>query len=794
MTTHTYLTPSLARKPLAGAVCCAFALGVISTLHATAASAQGAVIEEMVVTAQKREQNLQDVPISITAITGEQLETRGIEGLDSLSSLAPNLQVNRAPGNSLTSQVSIRGSVTGQTAIYLDPAVGMYVDGVYMGKAQGSMFDVLDLERVEVLRGPQGTLFGRNTLGGAISFVTRKPTGEWGGSASVDIGNYNSHVESMSLDLPKWGIASVSLSARNEEADGWMSNRSGKDEGSTDRQSFRSAVRLDLSDALTLDYAYDYSTIDETQVPTTLYSTSGSVGSINDLGNILLGAGTRFSIPALIQSGNYLIAAEPQMAPYVSGSRPGSMASDIIHENTQRLNVDGQALTLSYELNEHNTLKYIGSIRNMWVKDRVDLDGTPVVLVKTGRNSHLDANSHEIQWIGEAGRLNYVGGLYYYEEDGVNVGSPTIMLSPPPANTKQVTYKVGDTAKAVFGQLDYALTDALTLTAGLRWTTEERRNTSAQFATLGHQGPIIATILPWTKADESWDATTPVFAATYAFSDDLTLYARFAEGFRAGGFSGEVPTVEGVTTPVDPEESTTYEAGFKSTLADGAAQLNVAVFHNEITDMQLSRLLPGTTASVLTNAGEATMQGIEIEGVLLLGENWKLQGSYGYLHGEFDKYMDFPYSPATAALAGVSMTTLINTGDNRVFPYAPEHTLNLVLEGKLLDTDWGELRGLLEYRYSSDFYAYASNKSLTVADAGAGTLADINEIPGLDLINARLKLADMPVGGPGSANVSLWVQNLADSKQFANTIDFSYFQNANWVIPRTYGVKFDYKW
>lgn len=188
------------------------------------------------------------------------------------------------------------------------------------------------------------------------------------------------------------------------------------------------------------------------------------------------------------------------------------------------------------------------------------------------------------------------------------------------------------------------------------------------------------------------------------------------------------------------------------------------------------------------------MQGVELEGVVLLGENWKLQGSYGYLHGEFDEYMDYPYNAATAALAGVSMSTLINTGDNRVFPYAPEHTLNLVLDGKLLDTEWGQLRGLLEYQYSADFYAYASNKSLTVADAGAGTLARLNEIPGVERINARLTLADMRVGGPGAANVSLWVRNLADSKQLANPIDFSYFQNATWVVPRTYGVNFDYKW
>ncbi|WP_186453883.1 TonB-dependent receptor [Denitratisoma sp. DHT3] len=234
---------------------------LITAIYAGGAWAQGkeATLEEVIVTAQKRAEKLQDVPISITAIAGAQLENRGIEGNASLNGLAPNLQVNKSPGSGLISQVSIRGSVTGQPAIYVDPAVGMYVDGVYIAKSQGNMFDLLDLERVEVLRGPQGTLFGRNTLAGAISFVTRKPSGQWSGAVSLDVGNYGRHVERVSLDLPKMGITSLSLAMRNEKADGWMKNGNGKALGGADRQAFRLAANFDISNKFKIDYVYDHS-------------------------------------------------------------------------------------------------------------------------------------------------------------------------------------------------------------------------------------------------------------------------------------------------------------------------------------------------------------------------------------------------------------------------------------------------------------------------------------------------------------------------------------------------------
>ncbi|CAB1370697.1 TonB-dependent receptor [Denitratisoma oestradiolicum] len=785
---------------------------MLSLLVAAAYSSSGTAadtLEEVIVTAQKRAEKLQDVPISITAISGAQLENRGIEGSGSLTGLAPNLQVNKSQGSSLISQVSIRGSATPSPAIYQEPAVGMYVDGVYIAKSQGSLFELLDLERVEVLRGPQGTLFGRNTMAGAVNFVTRKPSGQWSGAVSLDVGNYGRHVERVSLDLPKMGITSISLGFRNEYAKGWMKNDTGAAQGSTDRQAWRLAANFDISRDLKVDYKFDHTEADEEQYPTTLYTLRGS-GSPSLPGvTTLAGYGQRFAsfpVPALAAMGNRIIGYANTMAGYIPGdTRPDSVSTDPGARTYQRLQIDGHALTAAYELNATNTLKYIGSFRKMYYGDQLDLDGTPANLILTGRDTNLRSFSHEFQWIGNTDRLNYVAGFYLFKEDGNTIGGQHIDITPPPANNKFVAYRTTSDAKALYGQLDYKATDALTLSAGLRRTTEEKTNDANQWATNGYRGPFLSSILPaapgatsiqpWVHATASFSATTPSLAVAYKINEGINVYGRIAKGFKSGGFSGEVPNLAGVTTPFNPEKSHTVEFGIKSSFADGKAQVNASVFQNKITDMHVARLPPGTTSPVLSNAGKATMEGLELEGVFLPADGWKIQGSYGYLKTKAEEFMDFPYNTTTATLAGVSTTTLINTAGNRVFPYAPKHTFNLSVDGRLTKTAWGTLRGIVDYTYTAAFYAFSSNISYSVANAGqSGTLADINKLPALGLVNARLMLTNIPLGGPGQADASIWVRNLTNEKKMVNVIDFGFFQNAFWTPPRTYGVSLSYKW
>lgn len=318
-------------------------------------------LEEIIVTAQKREERLQDVPLSITAISGAQLEARGIDGIEGLNALAPNLAFKTNPTSNLASTVSLRGSSSSQPAIWMDPLVGLYVDGVYIGKSQGSVFDVIDMERVEILRGPQGTLFGRNTEGGAVSIVTRKPSGQWSGSASLDFGNLGRSVARVALDLPRFGIASISLGYRKEDQDGWAKNATGPDMGRKNNEVYRVAAQFDVSDAFVVNYSYDHSDARDTPPPSSLLAAEGSLGPYGPAMTYgFIQSGVPPAIAAAIIDP---IAAAMDAA--VTTSRPDSVSTNTpnglpIH---QRARVYGHAVNLAYDLNDRNTLKYIFATR-----------------------------------------------------------------------------------------------------------------------------------------------------------------------------------------------------------------------------------------------------------------------------------------------------------------------------------------------------------------------------------------------------------------------------------------------
>ncbi len=356
---------------------------------AQAQQADGALgIEEIVVTAQRREERLQDVPIAISAISADQIEKRRIDDVLDLKALVPNLMVSKYPNSNVVSQVAIRGGVTVNAAMYWEPSTGMYLDGVYLGKAVGSVFDVVDIERIEVLRGPQGTLYGRNTMAGAINLITRKPSGEFSGAATVEVGNYDHHVEKVSVDLPKVGIARVAFGVRSESRDGLVDLESGSpgtELDSRDNFGARFALGLDIGDSVVADYRFDYTDVDQMPPHSQLYSVTPS---------------------------NALFTAA---AAYASKDREDSVATN--WPGYEQLELKGHALTLRWDINDTNTLKSITSYRDLRNDDSVDLDGVPLTIATANRISDYDQTSQELQWIGSASRLNYVLGLYYYEDE-----------------------------------------------------------------------------------------------------------------------------------------------------------------------------------------------------------------------------------------------------------------------------------------------------------------------------------------------------------------------------------------
>ena len=704
-------------------------------------------IEEVVVTAQKRAQLLQDVPLAISAISTAQIEERGIDNLLDLKALAPNLMVSKYPNSNVVTQVAIRGGVTINGAMYWEPSTGLYLDGVYLGKAVGSVFDVVDIERIEILRGPQGTLYGRNTMAGAVNFITRAPTGEFQGHASMEVGNYGHHVEKLSIDLPKVGIARMSFGVRSENRDGLVNltpGSPGTELDSRDKFGARFALGLDFSDNFVADYRFDYTNVDQTPPHSQLY-------------RVIPGASPLFQ----------------SAAPFASTDRLATVSTN--WPGYEKLKLTGHALTLEWQVNEDNTLKSITSYRDLHNDDSVDLDGTPLTIATANRISDFDQRSQELQWIGHAGRLDYVGGLYYYKDDGYTFNPHVFFFG-----TDSSQYGFGTEALAAYAQLDFGLTEALTLTAGLRWTDEDKHTLRFKTVT-GFGAPI-----PRVTAEKSFSGTTPMASVSYKVNDGLNVYVRYSEGFKSGGFQGEAGSAAEAVIPYDPEEQVTWEAGAKFASAGGRLQVNTAVFHNDIENMHVNRFtgLPGV--SVIRNAGKARTQGAELEAIWLATDALRLQLSYGYLDAKWIEFME-------AAAPGQPIT---NVASNRSFPHAPEHTVSFLADAKFARTAWGELRGMADYSYTSAFFAYPYQ--LTTLDPTRATAAN-TEVEGYGLLNLRLTLADIPLGESGTGEFALWSRNVTDEQPPVNFIDFvpGFFANytlAYYQEPRTYGATFTYRW
>lgn len=756
------------------------ALASAQDASASSATKSGG-LEEIVVTAQKREEKLLDVPISITAVSSAQLEARGVTSVAGLGSLAPNLFYRSNPGTKSIPTIGIRGSITGQPAIWVDPPVGLYVDGVYVGKSQGSVFDIVDLERVEVLRGPQGTLFGRNTEGGAINFVTRKPSGEFQGKANLELGEYNRQVYGLTVDLPKFSIVSVTLAARKETQDGWVKNLTPgvNDLGATDKLSLRAAARFELSDKLTADYVYDYSKTRDTPNPTSLFALSGWSGTFPSVFGAFVGG-----------------AIQNALSPYVQTTRPKTIRTDPGRQLYTNLNSNGHAVTLNYEADDSLNLKYIFSHRSMHYADSGDLDGSPLTSVTLipnvlswglvtyfNRDTRYEQTSHELQAVGSAldGNLKYVLGLYHFKDDGTTRGAQLFSLFG--SGPVRSDYASNTTAKAVYGQIDYTFLERLTATFGLRYTKERKGGWTHRFNTVGFNGPFLSNVYLSPDYSAKFDGTTPVAALSYKATDDINIFARVARGFKSGGFSSEL-TSNAVLTPYKPQKSLSMEVGVKSRLFDNRASLNVTYFRNKISDQQLTQLLPASTQSFLSNAGKSTYQGIEIEAAAKITDGWSFQLGYGYLHTKFNKYIDNSFLPGRP---------LIDTASNRLAPYAPKHSLNVNVDGELVKTDFGRLHLITDYTYVTKTYLYPVNKSLTAPNAGGSYVAALDSLPSLPNLNLRLALSDIEVG-PGTAELSLFVKNVTNVKKQVQGIDFGMYRTANWNDPRTFTGTLTYKW
>ncbi|RJF93127.1 TonB-dependent receptor [Sphingomonas cavernae] len=740
-------------------------------------------ISDIVVTAQKRAENVQDVPIAISAVDEAYLKSRDISSIDRLGSVAPNVKIERAPSNKTISQISIRGSVTINPAITWEPAVGLYLDGVYIAKAQGSIFDVADLERVEVLRGPQGTLYGRNTLAGAVNLITKKPSGELGGSVEATYGNFDYWKLKGVVDLPKFGIFSVKLSGQIQKRDGFidigpnpypqafLARPNSVDEtNDIDGKSGMIQVRAEPSDTLTFDYMFDYTRYNQRPDFAQLYH----VNRNGDPRDIFDPNSPSYPFVGQFFPLNLYDRTERQSS--------GSIDADPLYEKSKTW---GHALTATLELGDA-TLKSITAYRKLRWSDSIDLDGSPLPVAMTARDSRYHAFSQELQLSGTTldDRLKYVVGAYYFK-DKAETDNPQNFFGG--AQTFVSNYGSHTEAYAAYGQVDFSVTDSLTLVGGLRYNHEKKDVMRLLQFTAAGQPQITLIDVPYGGVpDATYNDLSPSFTVRYEPGGNVDLYARYAKGFKSGGFNGEtnvvvLPTPDcpsgapELCEPYRPEKVDSYEVGVKTRLLDNTLQLNAAAFWDEHKDMQLAVFLgTGSAASIVRNAAGARIRGLELEAIARPVDWLTVNTSFALLDTKYKKFVEVPGGP--------------DVSDNRAFPHAPKYTASAGVDWRVVEGDWGRFNLIGDLNFVSSYYTFPY--ALRV-DNPSDQNARNTRSPGRTIVNLRGTFADLPIGNV-NAELSLWVRNLTKEKAPQNFIDFGpsfggltvgYFPD-----PRTYGV------
>ena len=657
--------------------CAAFAIAISQLLPVTveaqdpdSADAAARPIEEIVVTARRREEKLQEVPISITAMSGAELEARQLYAMDQLGAVVPNLQFDKAApssGSSSVGQIFIRGIGQADYTPVTDPGVAMYVDGIYIGRSPGNVLDLVDIERVEVLRGPQGTLFGRNSIGGAIKVHSRLPAfTEAAGRVELRLGNDDLRALMFRSNLPLAESLATGVSISRLQRDGYVERRfDGVRTGDRDRWSARGTMRWEPTDAIAASLVVDYTVIDENGAPVVS-------GGVNDrqpfatFGNAVLE-----SCGAVVV--NPAFDATPQGGPptfpppgaatgnapgcYGADSRPGPFVAEGTFPVASELDSGGAALTVDWSIGNRWALKSTTGYREMTMLSSRDGDNTPANIFATRDDYEHEQFSQEMQLqfaSGERG-LAAVLGLFYYDESGFNLVDVTV-----PTGAIQSGGYYDNQSYAVFAHGTLDVTDRLALSIGARHTEDRKAYLPDQLSLgdasagsapgffpptwpelqgfyLAPTGPMAAgeRILDYRRSELDFDATDTTIDLSYRFSEDMLGYVTFATGYKSGGFDQRFvgPTPDRAPSSYRPETVDSLELGIKGSYFDGRLRVNLAVFDADYEDLQI--IVRESFNPLTVNAGAARVRGGELELEWLAAPNWDIGFSAGHLNANY---------------------------------------------------------------------------------------------------------------------------------------------------------------
>jgi len=664
-------------KPLAIAVSQVIA-ATSCTMLATSAfgqeqEAETTRLEEITVTARKVEENLQKTPIAITALSGNALEERQIFRTDVLDQVVPNLQfANNAPlaGNNSSSAVFIRGIGQTDPTSTVDPGVGLYIDDVYIGNAVGAAMALRDVANVQVLRGPQGTLFGRNTIGGAVLISTQDPGDDVGGSFSAEIGNDNLLDGQVSLDMPLGDTFKTRWSLGMRRQDGYVTRPDGTDLGDTDvffgqfkgvwtpSDRVRAVAIVDVTSSNENGTPLVFAAINENATFPRVASLDAGCPGLTDGAVPPPGLPDQPSVPMIDDA---RCANDFQAAGHYQNNGTLPLFSTL--ENF------GASFNIAFDLTDTMTLKSITSYRTSdWTGAR-DADNTPLTILHTEYDVESDQLSQELQFLYETDSLVGVVGLYYFEQTSDDIA--TVYLNPPPAGVQKDSDNndVDNKSWAAFTQWTYRFADRFAVTVGGRYTEDDKGSYPDQFD-YGNPG---AKQLPVQWYGETFTSFTPSASFSVEWTDSAMTYLSYSEGFKGGGWNSHFNSI---MTPAqldalhmfEPEEATTYELGAKFDLLDNSMRLNVAIFSSDYTNMQLTYRgpAPNGVAPFITNAGETSIDGAEAELTWAPTDNLLIDASVGYLDATIDSLSNIPLAILPPGLV-----------EGNFLPYAPEWQTHL---------------------------------------------------------------------------------------------------------------------
>jgi iron complex outermembrane receptor protein len=705
-------------------------LSLAVALAIAGTQAAAAALEEVIVTAQKKEESIQKAPISLVAFGAADIENKGINGLVDLHSEVPNLQLTPHPNSATTTRVFMRGVGNNDDQITQDPSVAVYLDNVYVARSQGLAMDVADIERVEVLRGPQGSLYGRNATGGAINFITRAPElGQFGFQQNVTLGNYDQFRSRTIISVPVGDTLAAQLSYLKDKKHGFVDNLgTGVSRfGDKDRSAYRVALHWQPIDTLDVRYSYDRSQIDDT--------------------------------PAYI-------ASAANFDPHAK--RPSEGAPFV--ENLRRNDVTPQGHSLSANWDFNDTLSFRSITGYRKLDNNINqnyMTGAlgPFPLLVTATDSSQHQFSQEFQAVGDAldARLDYVAGLYYFDEKGDSVDGSN--LSALGRGVAYRTVSIENSAYAVFGQGTYTpaiLDDQLHVTLGLRYSKDQRK-ASLDTTTVANSGAV--SVVAPGKGDKGFDDISPSLVVSYDINADVNSYFKAVKGYKTGGFNVRASSVARFNEGFDQENLWSYELGVKSQWFENRVRLNVAAFYENYTDIQVNVQSDPTRIQVtdVFNAGKATISGLEMDISARLTEGLTASLNYGYLDASYDKISDLDGNDVSSRYQ---------------FVEAPHNSATTSLEYEFPATPIGIVTAQADYSWQSEKFSSAADSRYVTDEYG--------------LLNARLTLSEIPVG-VGSFKVSAWGRNLEDKEYYAAFFNAG-APGAIFGDPRSYGVDFTYRY